>query len=198
MSTRTNMYCLRNKRFSCYAAALISVQEHRTSNPIYTNPQKLQLFNNSILGGNLVYTCMHPLPGGTVAHWGNPLRTLFRSSAEGNPLRTGVIRCGQEKSAADLGYPLRTRVTACPQRITLVCSGFLLSAADFSCPQRITPVRSGLLLSAADFSYPQRITPVRSGLLLSAASLQRISLVRSKFLSSAADFSCPQRIDAEL
>ena len=64
--THTNIYYLINKRFSCYAAALISVQEHRTDKPIYTKPHiKLQLFNNPKIGRELGVH-MHPLPRGYV------------------------------------------------------------------------------------------------------------------------------------
>ena len=53
------------KRFGCYAAALISVQD-RTDKPIYTKQHiKLQLFNNKKIGRELGVH-VHPLPGGYV------------------------------------------------------------------------------------------------------------------------------------
>ena len=60
----TNMYYLINK---CgYAAALISVQEHRTDKPISTKHHiKLQLFNSSKIGREFGVH-VHPLPGGYV------------------------------------------------------------------------------------------------------------------------------------
>ena len=58
-------YLIIIKRFGCYAAALISVQD-RTDKPIYTKQHiKLQLFNKSKIGLELGVH-VHPLPGGYV------------------------------------------------------------------------------------------------------------------------------------